>query len=42
LLFSLNNGDGSISAFDVNSDGGLRPKNGLSGLPITSAGLAAW
>ena len=42
LLFSLNNGDGSISAFGVNFDGGLEPKIGLSGLPTTSAGLAAW
>jgi len=42
LLFSLNNGDGSISAFGVKSDGGLAPKGGLSGLPTTSAGLAAW
>jgi 6-phosphogluconolactonase (cycloisomerase 2 family) len=42
LLFSLNNGDGTISAFGVNSDGGLEPKSGLSGLPTTSAGLAAW
>jgi 6-phosphogluconolactonase (cycloisomerase 2 family) len=42
LLFSLNNGDGSISAFGINSDGGLEPKSGLTGLPTTSAGLAAW
>jgi 6-phosphogluconolactonase (cycloisomerase 2 family) len=42
LLFSLNNGDGSISAFGVKSSGGLEPVSGLSGLPTTSAGLAAW
>jgi len=42
MLFSLNNGDGSVSAFDVNCDGGLEPKSGLTGLPTTSAGLAAW
>jgi 6-phosphogluconolactonase (cycloisomerase 2 family) len=42
LLFSLNNGDGSLSAFGINPDGGLEPKTGLSGLPTTSAGLAAW
>jgi 6-phosphogluconolactonase (cycloisomerase 2 family) len=42
VLFSLNNGDGTISAFGVKSDGSLEPKIGLSGLPTTSAGLAAW
>jgi hypothetical protein len=42
LLFSLNNGDGSISAFGVKSDGGLEPKSGLTGLPTTTAGLAGW
>jgi 6-phosphogluconolactonase len=41
-LFSLNNGDGTISAFGVNSEGSLKPMSGLSGLPSTSAGLAAW
>jgi 6-phosphogluconolactonase (cycloisomerase 2 family) len=41
-LFSLNNGDGTISAFGIKSDGGLKPMSGLSGLPTTSAGLAAW
>jgi 6-phosphogluconolactonase (cycloisomerase 2 family) len=41
-LFSLNNGDGTISAFGVKSDGSLEPKSGLSGLPTTAAGLAAW
>ena len=42
VLFSLNNGDGTISAFGVKSDGSLEGKSGLSGLPTTSAGLAAW
>ena len=42
LLFSLNNGDGTISAFGVQSDGSLEPMRGLSGLPTTAAGLAAW
>jgi 6-phosphogluconolactonase (cycloisomerase 2 family) len=41
-LFSLNNGDGTISAFSIKSDGGLEPMSGLTGLPTTSAGLAAW
>jgi 6-phosphogluconolactonase len=41
-LFSLNNGDGTISAFGVDSDGSLDSKSGLSGLPTTAAGLAAW
>src|SRR5271165_3616823 len=41
-LFSLNNGDGTMSAFGVKSDGSLEPKSGLSGLPTTAAGLAAW
>jgi 6-phosphogluconolactonase (cycloisomerase 2 family) len=41
-LFSLNNGDGSISAFTIKSDGSLEPLKGLTGLPTTSAGLAAW
>ncbi|HXP58915.1 MAG TPA: beta-propeller fold lactonase family protein, partial [Dongiaceae bacterium] len=41
-LFSLNNGDGSISAFGIKSDGSLKPMTGLSGLPTTTAGLAAW
>ena len=40
-LFSLNNGDGTISVFDIESDGSLKPMNGLTGLPTTSAGLAA-
>ena len=42
MLFSLNNGDGTISAFGIKSDGSLEPKSGLSGLPTTAAGLAAW
>ena len=42
LLFSLNNGDGSISAFAIEPNGGLEPKSGLTGLPTTTAGLAGW
>lgn len=42
LLFCLNNGDGSISAFEVKSNGALGPKSGLTGLPTTAAGLASW
>jgi 6-phosphogluconolactonase (cycloisomerase 2 family) len=41
-LFSLNNGDGTISSFGIKSGGELEPLNGLSGLPATAAGLAAW
>jgi 6-phosphogluconolactonase len=41
-LFSLNNGDGTISSFGIKSDGSLEPNSGLSGLPTTAAGLAAW
>jgi len=41
-LFSLNNGDGTISAFGVRSSGSLESMSGLSGLPTTAAGLAAW
>jgi 6-phosphogluconolactonase len=41
-LFSLNNGDGTISTFGIEGDGSLEPKSGLTGLPTTSAGLAAW
>lgn len=42
FLFSLNNGDGTLSAFAVQPDGGLQSIGSLSGLPTTSAGLAAW
>jgi 6-phosphogluconolactonase len=41
-LFSLNNGDGTVSAFRIKSNGSLEPMSGLTGLPTTSAGLAAW
>jgi 6-phosphogluconolactonase len=41
-LFSLNNGDGTISTFSIKSGGSLEPMKGLTGLPTTSAGLAAW
>ena len=42
LLFCLNNGDGTISAFKVKSNGALESLTGLTGLPTTAAGLAAW
>ena len=42
LLFSLNNGNGSISAFEVKGNGSLQSMGGLRGLPSTAAGLAAW
>jgi 6-phosphogluconolactonase (cycloisomerase 2 family) len=41
-LFSLNNGDGTVSAFGIKANGSLKPMSGLTGLPTTSAGLAAW
>jgi len=40
FLYSLNNGDGTISAFVVNPDGTLDPVAGASGLPTSSSGLA--
>ena len=40
-LYVLTPGTLSISAFQVNSDGSLTPLPGATGLPITSAGLAA-
>jgi len=40
-FFSLNNGNGTISAFRVMGDGSLQSKGGLAGLPTSSAGLAA-
>jgi 6-phosphogluconolactonase len=40
-LFSLNNGDGTMSTFSIKSNGSLEPMKGLTGLPTTSAGLAA-
>ena len=42
LLFTLNNGNGTVSGFMVKSDGSLESTSSLSGLPVTSAGLAAW
>jgi len=40
FLYSLNNGNGTISAFRAMPDGSLQSLTGLTGLPITSAGLA--
>ena len=42
MLFSLNNGNGTLSGFTVKSNGSLDPVSSLSGLPTSSAGLAAW
>jgi 6-phosphogluconolactonase len=40
FLYSLNNGNGTISAFRVKSDGSLQPLMVVSGLPTSAAGLA--
>ena len=40
FLYSLNNGNGTISAFGSNADGSLHPLMTISGLPTTCAGLA--
>jgi 6-phosphogluconolactonase (cycloisomerase 2 family) len=40
FLYSLNNGNGTISAFRAEADGTLEPLTGTSGLPTTAAGLA--
>lgn len=40
FLYSLNNGNGTISAFHVEADGTLDPLTPATGLPTTSAGLA--
>ncbi len=40
FLYSLNNGNGTISAFQVNNDGSLYALTGATGLPTSSNGLA--
>jgi len=40
-LYSLNSGNGTISAFLVNADGSLQTLSALSGLPAGANGLAA-
>jgi hypothetical protein len=40
-LYSLNSGDGTISAFRVNADGSLDPIPGASGILTSGNGLAA-
>ena len=40
-LYSLNSGNGTISAFRVNGNGSLLPLPGLSGIPKGANGLAA-
>ncbi len=40
FLYSLNNGNGTISAFRVGPNGSLQSLMGVSGLPTSSAGLA--
>jgi len=40
FLYSLNNGNGTISAFRVKADGTLDSLDVIGGLPTSSAGLA--
>jgi len=40
FLYSLNNGNGTISAFRAMPDGSLQPLPTLTGLPVSAAGLA--
>ncbi len=40
-LYSLNSGNGTISAFRVNANGSLDALPGLSGIPAGANGLAA-
>ena len=42
FLYSLNNGNGTVSGFRVKSDGSLSPLMVLTGLPTTAAGLTGW
>jgi 6-phosphogluconolactonase (cycloisomerase 2 family) len=39
-LYSLNSGDGTISAFRVNANGSLNALPGVSGIPAGANGLA--
>jgi 6-phosphogluconolactonase (cycloisomerase 2 family) len=41
FLYSLNTGNGTISAFQVGSDGSLHSVGTVSGIPATASGLAA-
>jgi 6-phosphogluconolactonase len=40
FFYSLNNGNGTISPFRVDSNGSLQPLTGISGIPTSAAGLA--
>jgi 6-phosphogluconolactonase (cycloisomerase 2 family) len=40
-LYTLNGGNGTISAFRVGHDGSLNPLSGVDGLPPAANGLAA-
>jgi 6-phosphogluconolactonase len=40
FLYSLNNGNGTISAFATHPNGSLDPLMTVSGLPTSAAGLA--
>src|SRR5206468_10833732 len=41
LLFSLNSGTGSVSAFTIHASGRLQPVGHIGGLPASATGLAA-
>ena len=41
-LYSLNNGNGTLSAFHVGANGSLQPLMVVTGLPTSSAGLTGW
>lgn len=42
FLYSLNNGNGTLSVFRVSPDGSLVPLGTASGVPASAAGLAGW
>ena len=41
FLYSLNSGNGTISAFRVGADGSLQSASNLSGISTAASGLAA-
>jgi len=42
FLYTLNSGNGTVSAFGINRDGALSPIPGVSGVPAGTNGLAAF
>ena len=41
FLYVLSAKTGTISSFDIQGNGGLSPRMGVSGLPMSAAGLVA-